>query len=127
MAISSPPAVRRKAADADRQRARDTQQEEDRANWKREHHLLQTAIDDGVLLVQSNYATAKRQLEIVYDQVRIDLCTQKTSDANMLIWDAVCERESDTIHNGFSMEIAALTRPAITNKVLSARHTRNGD
>ena len=117
----------KKTADADRQRARDTQQEEDRANWKREHHLLQTAIEDAVLLVQSNYATAKRQLEIVYDQVRIDLCTQKTSDANMLIWDAVCERESDTIHNGFTMEIAALYETSNDQQsALSQAYTKRG-
>ena len=117
----------KKTADADRQHARETQQEEDRANWKREHHLLQTATDDAVLLVQSNYATAKRQLEIVYDQVRIDLCTQKTSDANMLIWDAVCERESDTIHNGSTMEIAALYETCNDQQsALSQAYTKQG-
>ena len=117
----------KKAADADRQRARESQQEEDRANWKREHHLLQTATDDAVLMVQSNYATAKRQLEIVYDQVRIDLCTQKTSDANMLIWDAVCERESDTVHSGFTMEIAALYETCNDQQsALSQAYTKRG-
>ena len=100
-----------KAADADRQRARDSQQEDDRVTWTKEHHLLQTETDDAVLLVQSNYATAKRHLEAVYTQVRIDLCTRKTSDANMLIWEDVCAGESDTIHNGFTMEIAALYHP----------------
>ena len=117
----------KKAADADRQRARDTQQEEDRATWKREFHLLQTAIDDAVLLVQSNYATAKRQLETVYDQVRIDLCTRKTSDANMLIWEDVCERESDTIHNGFSIKIAALYETCYDQQsALSQAYTKRG-
>ena len=95
MAISSLPAVRRKLLMPIDNGPVIPNKRKTVPTGKREHHLLQTAIDDGVLLVQSNYATAKRQLEIVYDQVRIDLCTQKTSDANMLIWDAVCERESD--------------------------------
>ena len=99
---------KKKAADADRQRARDSQQEEDRATWTKEHHLLQSEADDEVLQVEANCATAKRHPEAVYTQVRIDLCTRKTSDANMLVWEDICARESDTIHYGFTMDIAAL-------------------
>ena len=113
----------KKAADADRQRARDSQQEEDRANWTKEHHLLQTETDE----VQSNHATAKRQLETVYHQVRRDLCTSKSSDANMAVWEDICARESDTIHDGFAMEIAALYEHCVDQQTaLSQGYTKRG-
>ena len=98
----------KKATDAERQRARDAQQEDDRAIWESQHHLFQTETDDAVLLVQSKCATAKSHLETVYSQVHSDLCTWKASDAHMQIWEDVCAAESDSLHNGFTMEIAAL-------------------
>ena len=98
----------KKATDAERQRARDAQQEDDRVIWENQQHLLQTETDDAVLLVQSKCATAKGHLEAVYSQVHSDLCTWKASDAHMQIWEDVCAAESDSLHNGFTMEIAAL-------------------
>ena len=117
----------KKAADADRQRARDLQLEEDRAAWTKEHHLLQTETDDAVLLIQSNHATAKRQLETVYHQVRRELCTSKSSDANMAVWEDICARESDTIHDGFAMEVAALYEHCVDQQTaLSQGYTKRG-
>ena len=117
----------KKTADADRQRARDSQQEEDRATWTKEHHLLRTETDDAVLLVQSNHATVKRQLETVYHQGRSDLCASKSSDANMLVWEDICARESDTIHDGFTMEVAALYENCVDQQTnLSQGYTKRG-
>ena len=117
----------KKAIDADRQRAKDSQQEEDRAAWTKEHHLLQTDTDDAVLLFQSNHATAKCQLETVYHQVRRELCTSKSSDANMAVWEEICARESDTIHDGFAMEIAALYEHCVNQQTaLSQGYTKRG-
>ena len=117
----------KKAADADRQRTQDLQQEADRFTWKNEYDLVYTSTDDAILLVQSNCATAKPHLETVCSQVRDDLGTQKTSDAHMQIWEHACAAESDSLHHRYTMEIAALYETCVDRqKVLSQDYAKRG-
>ena len=49
-----------------------------------------------------------RRLESVFSLVREDFCTTKASDAQLQLWGSICEAESDSIRDGFEMDVTDL-------------------
>ena len=99
-------ACRKKKA-AERLHTTTVQKEEEHQVWMTTHRLLHTEMEDALLL-QTGYATAARRLESVFSLVREDLCTTKASDAQLQLWGLICEAESDSIRDGFEMDVADL-------------------
>ena len=82
------------------------------------HRLLRTEMEDALLLLQPDYATAFRILESVYSSMREDLCVTKASGAQLHLWGSICEAESDSIRDGFEMEVTDLQQTCVDRQTV---------
>ena len=117
---------KKKAADAERLHTTTLQKEEEHQVWMT-NHRLRTEMEDALLSVQIDYATASRLLETVYSSMREDLCVSKASDAQLHLWGSICEAESDSIRKGFEMDVTALEQSCVDRQtVINDAYTAQG-
>ena len=107
---------KKKAAEAERLHTTTVQKEEDHQLWITNHRLLHTEMEDALLLLQTDYATATRRLESVFSLVRKDLCTTQASDAQIQLWGSICEAESDAIREVFEMDVTNLQQNCVARQ-----------
>ena len=118
---------KKKAADAERLHTTTLQKEEEHQVWMTNHRLLRTEMEDALLLLQTDYATASRVLESVFSSMRTDLCVNKASDAQLHLWGSICEAESDSIREGFEMEVNSLQQTCTDRQtVINDEYTTQG-
>ena len=118
---------KKKAAEAERLHTTTLQKEENHQVRMTNHRLLRTEMEDALILLQADYATATRNLESVFSSVCDDPCTTKASDAQLQLWGSISEAESDSIRDGFEMVVTDLQQTCVDRRtVFNDAYTAQG-